>query len=150
MAKKQGWGFDVKELDAKVRPQDDFFHHVNKSWIDSHPIPAAESRWGSFIQLRYLTDKQLHTILNELQARKSVAKGSPEQMIRDLYHSGMDMKRRNQLGTKPLDSWRKKISSIKNQKDLLQIIAELHRIGVGGPWSAGVDQDAKNTDRYVL
>lgn len=147
---KKGWGFDKKDLDTGVRPQDDFYRYAAGGWLKNNPIPKTESRWGSFMELRYNTDKQLHAILTELESKKKVAKGSPEQLIRDFYRSGMDMKRRNALGMKPLLPFLKKIDAMKSTKDLLALVSELHRIGVGVFWGTAVDQDSKNSTKYAL
>ncbi|MEK7602258.1 MAG: M13 family metallopeptidase [Patescibacteria group bacterium] len=148
--KPKGWGFDPKELDAKIRPQDDFYHHVNKKWMRVNPIPKSEARWGSFVMLRYDTDKKLKKILDEVESARGLKKGSPEQMIRDFYRSGMDMKRRNALGAKPLAPWRSKVAKVRSKGDLLKLIAEFHKVGLDALWAGFVDQDAKNSTRYAL
>ena len=147
---KGGWGFDPREIDARVRPQDDFFRYVNARWMKANPVPAHESRWGTFIVLRYKTERQMRVLLHKVLAKKRAAKGSAEQMIRDFYLSGMDMKRRNTLGAAPLAAVRKRITSISTRKQLLDTIAYLHKIGVGVAWGAGIDQDDKNNEQYVL
>jgi putative endopeptidase len=150
MATKKGWGFDVKELDDSIRPQDDFYHFVNKKWIDANPIPASESRWGSFVELRLRVDKQLRTILTELETTKNLVSGTPERMIRDFYRSGVDMKKRDALDAKPLEPMRKKIRSIKDLTGMQTVITEMHRTGASALWGSMIDQDSKNTQRYVL
>lgn len=151
MTKKEiSWGFDVRELDSAIRPQDDFYRYVNAKWMRSNPIPPAESRWGSFVMLRYETDKQLKRILDELETMKKIVKGSPEQLIRDFYRAGMDTERRNKLGSKPIESFRSKIRAISTKQQLLDVIAELHVLGIGVLWGTGIDQDAKNSERYAL
>lgn len=147
---RNSWGFDVSELDPKIRPQDDFYHYVNKRWMQANPIPPAESRWGSFIMLRYNTDKQLKKIMDELMAKRSVKRGTPEQLIRDFYRSGVDMKRRNALGITPLATYRKQIASIRDKRSLLDRIAALHVDGVSALWGGMIDQDAKNSEKYAL
>ncbi len=144
------WGFDVRELESKIRPQDDFFHHVNKRWMAKNPVPANESRWGSFMILRYDSDKKLHAILEELEGKRSLPTGSPERIIRDFYRSGMDIKRRNALGLRPLALLRRQITDIDSLNSLQAVVASLHRIGVGVLWGMGIDQDAKNSSRYLL
>ncbi|HWH07214.1 MAG TPA: M13 family metallopeptidase [Candidatus Paceibacterota bacterium] len=150
MAKRTSWGFDPKLIDTSVRPQDDFYHYAVGTWLKNTKIPESESRWGSFQVLRLKTAKQLHTLLKETEALKKVTPGTPEQMVRDMFRSGMDMKRRNALGTAPMEPVRKKVASIKNQEDLQRVIAELDRLGVAAPWSLYIDQDMKNADRYQL
>lgn len=150
LTKKTLWGFDTKDLTQKVRPQDDFYHHVNKAWMDKNPIPANESRWGTFTILRYDTEKKLHGIVKELDAKRNVASGTPERAIRDLYRSGMDMKRRNTLGLSPLTPLLKKIEKISSVDDLTTVVATLHRLGVGVIWGTGIEQDAKNSSKYAF
>ena len=70
----KSWGFNTKELDKRVRPQDDFFHYVNARWMRANPVPAHESRWGTFTISRYKTERQLRTLLIGLlkQPRRKV------------------------------------------------------------------------------
>lgn len=147
--KNASWGFDVSELENRIRPQDDFFHHVHRKWIDANPIPKTEARWGSFVELRFKVEKQLHAIVEELAQKKLPAK-SPERLVRDHYRAGMDMERRNALGLAPLRPLLTSIDAIKDEASLLRVIADLHRKGVDAFWSAGVDQDLKNSESYAL
>ncbi len=150
MKKHISWGFDTRELDESIAPQDDFFHYVNRKWMDSNPVPANESRWGSFTKLRYDTEQKLRAIVEELDKKRSVPAGTPERLIRDFYRCGMDMKRRNKFGLRPLDALRAQIAAISTIAGMQKVIADLHRIGVGVVWGAGIDQDAKNSERYLL
>lgn len=142
--------FSFTGLDTSVRPQDDFFHYANGGWMKKTAIPPAESRWGTFIQLRYKTDHQLRDILTELETKRSLPGGSAEQIIRDFQRSGMDMKRRNALGISPLDAMRKKIAGAKDTNALQTVIGQLHRIGVGVFFGSGLDIDSKNSERFLL
>lgn len=148
--KKNGWGFDTRDMDTKVRPQDDFYHYVNGTWLKKNPIPPHESRWGSFLMLRYDTEKKLRTLVTKVQNLKHCAAGSPEQMVRDFFRSGLDMKRRNTLGMKPLQPWLNRIENIKDIRSLVSTIAHLEKIGGGGPWGLMVDQDMKDSKKYIV
>src|ERR1035437_5127541 len=147
---KKGWGFDTKDIDTKVRPQDDFFHYASGGGMQKNPIPKTEARWGSFTELRHTTDKQLNTLLKKVVAKKHAVKGSPEQMIRDLYSSGMDLKKRKALGLSPLAPLLKRIESIKTPADIVRTVAHLERSGSGGIWGTGIDQDMKNSEKYII
>ncbi|OGC85143.1 hypothetical protein A3F55_01840 [Candidatus Adlerbacteria bacterium RIFCSPHIGHO2_12_FULL_53_18] len=137
-------------MNKRVRPQDDFYRYANGDWLKKNKIPADESRWGSFVILRVEAENNLKKIVDGLLTYRSPKKGSPEQLVGDFYRSGMDMKARNKLGTKPLDVLRAKVSRISNTKELLAAIAYFHRLGISVPWGAAVDQDAKNSKKYVL
>lgn len=143
------WGFDIRELSKSIRPQDDFYHHVNKKWMLANPIPKSESRWGSFMALRLDTDKKLHGLLTAL-TKKRAAKGSDEQLIGDFFRSGMDMKARNAKGLAPLAPILARIEKLSSIHELPELLGYLDRIGTGGFWGIGVDQDSKKSDRYAL
>jgi len=143
-------GFNLRNMDTSVRQQDDFYHYANGGWLRKSKIPDKESRWGSFTMLRYDTEKNLKKIVLSLLKNKNPKNGSPERLVGDFYRSGVNMVMRNKLGHAPLDNLCKKIREISNTKELLVAIAYLHRIGVGVPWGLHVDQDYKNSSRYVL
>ena len=147
---KKNWGFDTRNMDLSIRPQDDFYRYANGGWLKKNKIPADEARWGSFLTLRHDTDKKLKNLLENISRKTRLKTGSVEQQVRDLYLSAMDIKSRNKLGTKPLHSLRKEIRDIKNKKDLLLVISHFERIGISAPWGLLVDQDSKNSSRYVL
>jgi putative endopeptidase len=137
-------------MDTKVRPQDDFYHHVNGGWLKKNAIPLHESRWGSFLMLRYDTEKKLRTLVTKLENKKNLKPGTPEQMVRDFYRSGLDMKTRNALVLAPLRPWLDRIAHIQDVRSLVSTIAHLEKIGGGGPWGVMVDQDMKNSEKYII
>ena len=147
---KKDWGFDARDIDAKVRPQDDFYLYANGGWLAKNPVPPHESRWGSFMILRYDTEKKLRTLVTKVQQMKHLAAGSPEQMVRDLYRSALDMKTRNALGIKPLKTWLERIANIKDIRSLVETFAHLETIGGGGPWGLMVDQDMQDSETYIV
>lgn len=147
---KKGWGFDIRDIDSKVRPQDDFYHYANGMWMKKNPIPPHESRWGSFLMLRYDTEKKLRTLVTKVQKMKHLMPGSPEQMVRDFYRSGLDMKKRDALGIRPLQPWIERIEKIKDVPSLVTTFAHLEKIGGGGPWGLMIDQDMKDSEHYII
>lgn len=147
---KKGWGFDTRDIDASVRPQDDFFHYASGNWMKRHPIPKAEAKWGSFTMLRHATEKQLQTLLKKVSGTKKAKGGSAEQMIRDFYRSGVDMKRRKSLGLAPIKPLLDRIEAIQSPQDVVRTIAHLERMGSGGLWGVGIDQDMKDSERYII
>lgn len=142
--KNSYWGFDTKNIDKSVRSQDDFYHYANGGWIKRAKIPAEESRWGSFIALRYKTEQQLRSLLEKLPP------GPDAKLVKLAHQSATDMARRNQLGITPLAALRREVYAIETLQDLLSTVASLHARGLPSIWGAFVDQDSKNSSRYVL
>ncbi len=151
---KRGWGFEVRDMDTAVRPADDFYRYVNGGWLKKNPIPAHESRWGSFLILRYETEKQLKKIVEDTlkQPRRSGRGSDPRasEMVRDFYRSGLDLAARSRSGLTPLRPWLERIEKIHDVSSLTTTLAHLETIGGGGPFGLAVDQDMKNSERYIL
>ncbi len=152
MAKKttKHWGFDTKTIDKTVRPQDDFYRYANGAWLKKEKIPETEARWGSFTILRYNTEHQLKDIVTELAKKSSQKKGSPEQLVADMYRSGMDLITREKLGVLPIAPLQEEIKNISSKEELLHVLAHFNRIGIAVPWATYVDQDSKNSTKYAL
>ena len=148
MAKK-GWGYDTKTIDKNVRPQDDFYRYANGGWLKKNKVPPAESRWGTFIMLRYDTEKKLKKILNE-GFRKPLIRRSSEQLVMDIYRSAADLQTREKLGATPIAPLRKMIANISTKESFLKVLAHFHRLGIDALFGTIVDQDTKNSDKYML
>lgn len=143
-------GFSLSDLDTSVRPQDDFYHYANGGWMKRHGIPKTESRWGAFIELRYKTERQLHAIVEGLVKKTNAKKGTAEQMVGDFYRSGMNMKLRNALGLRPLEPLLQEIRGADSLSAIISLIPKLHTLGIGVFFNTFVDQDSKNSEKYLL
>lgn len=83
---------------AEIRPQDDFYRHVNGRWLQRTEIPLEWSSYGTIQLLAERTELQLRELIEEL-----VADGRGEmRKIGDLYASFMDEARAERLGISPL------------------------------------------------
>jgi predicted metalloendopeptidase len=141
---------DPNDFDKTIRPADDFYRYVNGGWLTKNPIPADESRWGSFYTLRFDVEQQIKKLLDEIVAKAGLVAGSDEQKVRDFYREAMDMEKRNRLGVAPLAVYFKKIDEITTINDLAYVVGEMHRAGMGAFWNAFVGQDEKQSDVMAL
>lgn len=143
-----GQTIDLDYMNTEVRPQDDFFEFANGSWLKNNPIPASESRWGSFNELDQANKEKLTTILENAYKAQG-AKGSMDQVLGDYYQSFIDMRVRNELSIEPVMEDLKKIISIGSKKEIYSIIAEHHMYGVRSLFGFGVGQDLKDVDNHI-
>ena len=140
-----GQTIDVDYMDASVRPQDDFFMFANGTWTKNNPVPASESRWGSFNELDQANKTKLTKILEAAQ-KSNAEKGSTDQLLGDYYASYMNMGQRNAAGVALIESELERIDKMNSKKELTKIVAEHHQLGIGTLFNFGVGQDLKNVD----
>ena len=142
-------GIDVQYIDDGVRPQDDFYKHVNGKWLATTEIPADKATYGSFTQLRDDSEAHLRIIVEGLQT-SAAAKDADQQKIADLYASFMNETVLNGLSFRPLDAEFAKVEALKDRKEIAGLIAHFNEIGVTAPYTPVVHQDAKDSTKYVF
>ena len=139
---------DIVNFNTAVRPQDDFYEYANGAWLKSTPIPATESRWGSFNELAEFNQKALKSLCEEAAANPG-AKGSVKQKVGDLYALGMDSAAIEKQGIAPLKPYLDEIDKIKNYADLMAYIIKEYAEGDGSVFRFGGSTDAKNSTAFV-
>ncbi len=144
---------DPANLDRSVKPGDDFYHFANGTWLKNNPIPADQTRWGSFNTLDERNKAALHLILDECAA--AVAKGAPipkdsnVQKVGDFYASGMDEATIEAGGFQPLAPYFNQIAVLKDRTDLPALVAGLHSSGVRALFHFEVGADEKDSETDI-
>ncbi|MFF1738589.1 M13 family metallopeptidase [Streptomyces mirabilis] len=133
----------------EVRPQDDLFRHVNGRWLDESVIPEDRAVAGSLVDLRDAAELHLREIV-ERAAAGDAPRGSDERRIGDLYASFLDEQRIEELGAAPLRPGLDLIAAADSGPALARVLGQLQRWGVTGVFSAYVDIDARQPDRYLV
>ena len=59
---------DTSARDESIRPQDDFYRHVNGTWLATHEIPAERPIDGAFHSLRDLSEERGKAIAEDAAA----------------------------------------------------------------------------------
>jgi putative endopeptidase len=136
-------------IDSTVNPADDFYRYANGSWLKNNQIPASETRWGSFNLLEDFNKKALKGILEEASSKQGAAKGTPEQMVGDLYASGMDTVAIDKAGVSAIQSELDKINAITDVPSLLSEIAREATMGINPLWSFYIGPDDKNVTKNI-
>ena len=140
---------DPANIDTTINPADDFYSYANGAWLKTTPIPASETRWGSFNLLEDFNKKALKGLLEEAAAKKGAAKGSPEQMVGDCFASGMDTVAIEKAGIRAIQSELNKINAITDTKSLLDEIAREATMDMNPLFSFGVGPDDKEVTKNV-
>src|SRR3569833_500334 len=79
------WGFDVSGMDRSVKPGDNFYRYAVGKSIDNMVLPSDRARYGSFDQLRELSDTRVHALIEGMKTRTDLKPGSDEGKIGPLY-----------------------------------------------------------------
>lgn len=139
---------DAKGLDNAVSPKKDFYHHVNKKWMDSHPLSAEYSRYGQFNILNDSSNNRVRRIVTGLAATKP-APGSDAFKIATIYEAGMDSVRRNKLGASPIKSDLAKIENT-TADGMEDLFIWMHK-NYGSPLvNVGPMEDLTNSNVYAM
>ena len=148
-AQQKSSGVDLANIDASVRPQDDFFLNLNGKWLAKTEIPSDKSSWGSFEKLDDDTKPQLRAIIEAAAADAGKTPGSDAQRIGDFFASYMDEAKLETLRLAPLKAELDRVAALADKKDLPGLIAHYHRIGVTTPFGFVIHQDNKDSTKYV-
>jgi len=138
-------GVELGNFDTEVRPQDDFYRHVNGGWLARTTIPADKSNYGMFGKLEDDVERNLKVIVDEASA---AGPSSPAEvrMVGDFYSSFMDETRVEQAGLRPLAPELERIAAIGDRRALLDYLAHAHLMGIKSPIGLAVYADAKRPD----
>lgn len=140
---------DPANIDKSVRPGDNFFYYANGAWLKKNPIPASETRWGSFNELQENNYAALQNLLEDAAKHTEADHSSATWKVGAFYRSGMNEEAINAAGLKPLQGALTRIASIKDKNGLLQEIALEHTQGVGPLFSFYVAPDDKNVTQMI-
>lgn len=138
------------DMDKSVKPGDDFYTYAGGAWIKQNPVPAKETRWGSFNQLRDFNVNAVKKVLETAVADKNAAPGSVTKRVADFYSSGMDSLTIEKRGYTPINGLLKEVDAIRSKKDLQKMMAKLRVSGAGSPlYGFSVGQDRKNVEVMI-
>jgi len=139
---------DVNFMNNSIKPSEDFFLYANGTWVNNNPVPPSESRWGSFNELEQSNKDKLTNILDGFAANTGDV-GSDAFILGNYYTSFIDMETRNKLGSSPIYEDIRKVQGIKSKSEIINVIAEHHKLGIGSLFSFGVGQDLKMVEKNI-
>ena len=141
---------DPANMDLSVKPGDDFYTYANGTWVKNNPVPAKETRWGSFNALRDFNINAVKTVLEKAAADKTAPAGSVEKRVADFYIAGMDSIAIEKRGAEPVMPYLESINAIKDKQAIISKANELRTLSVGGGFFGFfIGQDRKNVEHMV-
>ena len=161
-AAKEHHGIAVANMDASVKPGDDFYLYANGSWIAHKEIPADRSGINVFSDLADLSDKRTASLIQDA-AKANAPANSEAGKIAALYDSYMDEAAIEAAGVAPLRPHLDSIAAIHDKRELSRALGETLRADVDplnntnfhtpnlfGLWSAPGFTDYEHYSPYLL
>lgn len=126
----------------------DFYGHVNATWLAQTELPASRSRTGSFDELARRNEAVLQQALRGLRADAARTPGLRHAAT--VWASAMDEAALERQGVKALAPLLQRIQALQSREQLPVLLAELTRAQVAAPIAIGVRPDPMDTRRYTL
>jgi putative endopeptidase len=137
-------GLEMQFMDRAVDPCVDFYEFACGGWTKNQPIPADRSAWGRGQELQERNNTMLRRILED--AGRNASADVETKKIGDYYATCMDESAINSKGAAPLEPALKKIAALGGPRDLPQLVAELHSMGVNVFFGFGAEADFKESN----
>ena len=136
-------------IDDSIRPGDNFFMHVNKTWYDNAQIADDQVGVGSYSFLNIPQKVLLENILEDVSKSENKA-GSIEQQVGDFYASGMDTDVINQRGYAPIQPTLDRIDAIQDIAGLMSFVTAELQADNNSMISLSVSPDNENSSINIL
>ncbi|MDE5793724.1 MAG: M13 family metallopeptidase [Muribaculaceae bacterium] len=139
---------DPKGVDPNTPASADFYRHVNKGWMDSHPLTPEYARYGAFNILNDSSNNRVRRIVTGLAATNPQP-GTNAYKVATLYEQGMDSIRRNKLGAEPVKPILSKIEST-SKDGMTDLLLWMHKNYSSPLFSGGPQEDLANSQVYAM
>ena len=142
-------GIRLENLDTTAVAGDDFYQYACGGWMKYNPLTGEYSRFGTFDKLAEDNKEQLRTLITGI-AEKDNEPGTVAQKIGDLYNMAMDSVARNERGMEPIRPVMERIAALKSNKEVMPLVAELSRKGMGSFFHVYIDADIMDSKQNLV
>jgi putative endopeptidase len=139
--------FAASDLDTSQNACKDLSAYVNGKWLASNEIPADEPGWGAFLVLRNRSLGVRQQLAERIAAQTNAT--GVDKIIGDLWATGMDDKKLNELGISPLKERLAAIDALTDGPSVAEHLRKISETGENPLFSFGPQPDFKNSTMNV-
>jgi predicted metalloendopeptidase len=138
-------GLFPRNVDPRIRPQDDLYGHVNGAWLATAEIPPEHVTHGAFTEIAAKVDADIRALI------ESDSDDFPDaRKVRDLYASIMDEPRLAALGYDPIRPQLQRIDALTTPTEFARESGHLSATDIGGPFNGTLAQDSADPTAIVV
>ncbi|WP_187276613.1 M13 family metallopeptidase [Parahaliea maris] len=135
-------------MDLSADPRKDFTRYAIGGWLDHTEIPDDKLQITAANALLDTLDERLLTIARSAADATTDRKKGNVQLVGDLYTSGMDMKARDERGTRPIQDFLAAVEAAETPAQIAEVSARMElELGSSPFFSVEVGPDSK--DRHL-
>ncbi|MDE6131744.1 MAG: M13 family metallopeptidase, partial [Muribaculaceae bacterium] len=135
-------------IDQTTPASKDFYQHVNKGWMEAHPLTAEHARYGQFNILSDSSEYRVRDIVTHLAATNPKP-GTVAFKVSTIYNQSLDSVRRNNDGAKPILADLKKIETTPAD-GMNDLLLWMHTSYANPFFGAGPMEDMANSNVYAM
>ncbi len=139
---------DTSARDESIRPQDDFYRHVNGTWLATHEIPAERPIDGTFHFLLDLSEERGKAIAEDAAA--NLLEDEDAELITTLWAAFMDEERIEADGLAPLTAAFDAVKDAKDRSELAKLSGKFSSFGLGTFFGVHVGTDLHDSNARML
>lgn len=139
---------DLSKLNTEISPAEDFYLHVNQTWMDEHPLTGEYARYGNFDLLRDAAQEQVRSLVLEV-AESNPEAGTVAHKVATIYNLAMDSVRRNNEGAEPLKPLLAKVENTKPE-EMTDLFLWIHKNYSSPFFGAGPMENLMNSNEYSM
>ncbi|MGZ7061078.1 MAG: M13 family metallopeptidase, partial [Candidatus Angelobacter sp.] len=119
---------NLDTIDKTVDPCVDFYQYACGNWLKATEIPADQTSWSSFVEIRERNSGIMREIL-EKAAAPNPGQDAIDQKIGNYYGSCIDEQAVEAKGVEPLRPELKRIANAKDKAALIEAVARVQMLG---------------------